>query len=55
LAAGLAGGRGAGEIDGGGVNTLPTVLLLDAAGRITHRDLEGERLRTAVRRALPQK
>lgn len=38
-----------------GVNTLPTVLLLDAAGRITHRDLEGERLRTAVRRALPQK
>ncbi len=38
-----------------GVNTLPTILLLDAAGRITHRDLEGERLRAAVRRALPQK
>lgn len=37
------------------VNTLPAVLLLDPSGRIVGRDLEGERLQTAVRRALSKR
>ena len=34
------------------VSLLPTILLLDAEGRVTNRDLAGERLRLAVRRVL---
>jgi len=37
------------------VNSLPTVVLLDPEGRIAGRDLEGERLRKAVQRALSKK
>lgn len=34
------------------VSLLPTILLLDAEGRVANRDLAGERLRLAVRRVL---
>lgn len=34
------------------VNTLPAVFLIDPDGRIVGRDMEGERLKAAVRRAL---
>jgi len=37
------------------VDTLPAVFLLDTEGRIVNRDLEGERLRAALRRALQKK
>ena len=37
------------------VNTLPAVFLLDPESRVVGRDLEGERLRAAVRRALQKK
>jgi len=37
------------------VNTLPAIFLLDAEGRIVNRDLEGDWLRAAVRRALQRK
>ncbi len=37
------------------VNTLPAVLLLDPNGRLVGRDLEGERLQTAVQRALSKR
>jgi len=37
------------------VNGLPTVLLLNPDGRIVARDLEGDRLRTAMQRALSKK
>jgi len=38
-----------------GVNTLPTICLLNAEGRIISRDLEGEPLRASVKRALQRK
>ncbi len=37
------------------VNSLPTVFLIDPDGRIVGRDLEGDRLKTSVRRALAAK
>jgi hypothetical protein len=37
------------------VNTLPAIFLLDAQGRVVGRDLEGERLRSAIQRAVAKK
>jgi len=37
------------------VSTLPAVFLIDQEGRVAGRDLEGERLRQAVQRALQRK
>jgi peroxiredoxin len=37
------------------VNTLPDIFLLDPAGRIIGRDLEGDRIRISLQRALAAK
>jgi peroxiredoxin len=37
------------------VNMLPGIFLIDPEGRVVGRDLEGDRLRAAVRRALQKK
>ena len=37
------------------VNTLPAIFLLDAEGRVVNRDLEGVRLRAAVKRVMQPK
>jgi hypothetical protein len=37
------------------INTLPGIFLLDDQGRVIGRDLEGERLRASIRRALARK
>src|SRR5262249_39809300 len=37
------------------VNTLPDVFLIDPAGRIIGRDLEGDRIRMSLQRALAAK